>query len=216
MREKRVFILMLAALVGQIVFADGGWKDPVWQDIVERGAGVPYYGAGAQALKDMNDIWIEPIKYSVVLIIYTAAALLAMYSGTVTYIKLQTGDEGFMKSVANLFGAILFLFSAVEVVPGFFGEHGENVMMYTNSQEVLDPVRQNIEAYILPVRRVILAIGAIVAVAGSIRIYWKMNNQDQDIKQSVFVLVMSCVFLLFVAISIPAFFGFKASSVPMF
>ena len=86
MREKRVFILMLAALVGQIVFADGGWKDPVWQDIVERGAGVPYYGAGAQALKDMNDIWIEPIKYSVVLIIYTAAALLAMYSGTVTYI----------------------------------------------------------------------------------------------------------------------------------
>mgnify|MGYP003434961379 FL=1 len=163
----------------------------------------------------MNKYWIRPIAYSTVGIIYTAAALLAMYSGTVAYIKLQTGDEGFIKAVFNLIGSILFLFSAVEVIPGFFGEHGENIIMYTDSLEVLDPARQVIEAYILPTRRLILAIGAVVAVAGSIRIYWKMNNQDQDIKQSVFILVMSCVFLLFVATSIPAFFGFRASSVPL-
>ena len=127
----------------------------------------------------------------------------------------EGNDDAAVRDFLQPVGAILFLFSAVEVVPGFFGEHGENYMMFTDSQAVLDPVRKNIEAYILPVRRVILAIGAIVAIAGSIRIYWKMNNQDQDIKQSVFVLIMSCVFLLFVTISIPAFFGFRASSVPL-
>ena len=170
---------------------------------------------GAQALKYMNDEWIEPIKYSVVGIIYTIAALMVMYSGTVIYIKLQTGDEGFMKSVTMLFGSILFLFTSVEVIPGFFGEHGETIIMYTDSLDVFDPSRKIIESYIMPIRRVILVIGGLVAIGGSIRIYWKMNNQDQDIKQSIYILVMSCLFLLLVVLSLPAFFGFRASSVPL-
>lgn len=211
MNEKRILLLMLAVLALQMVFADDGgdWFNEDYRH------GVPNYSMGAQVLKKMNDEWIEPIKYSVVGIIYTIAALMVMYSGTVIYIKLQTGDEGFMKSATMLVGAVLFLFTSVEVIPGFFGEHGENVIMYTDSLEVFDPSRRMIESYIMPIRRVILVIGALVAVGGSIRIYWKMNNQDQDIKQSIYILVMSCLFLLLVVLSLPAFFGFRASSVPL-
>lgn len=211
MKEKRIFLLMLATFTLQMVFADdgGNWFNENFRH------GVPNYSMGAQELKYMNDEWIEPIKYSVVGIIYTIAALMVMYSGTVIYIKLQTGDEGFMKSVTMLVGSILFLFTSVEVIPGFFGERGEEIIMYTDSLEVFDPARNVIESYIIPIRRVILVIGAVVALGGSIRIYWKMNNQDQDIKQSIYILVMSCLFLLLVVLSLPAFFGFRASSVPL-
>lgn len=209
MVQKRCLLFMLAVLAVQMAFADGGWFNEDYR------YGVPNYTLGAQALRNMNDKWIDPIKYSVVGIIYTVAALMVMYSGTVIYIKLQTGDEGFLKSVTMLIGAILFLFTSVEVIPGFFGEHGEGVIMYTNSQDVLDPARNIIESYIMPIRRVILVIGAVVALGGSIRIYWKMNSQDQDIRQSIYILVMSCLFLLLVVLSLPAFFGFRASSVPL-
>ena len=87
-------------------------------------AGVPDYSLGAQELHRMNTDWIMPIGYSVIGIIYAIAAVLAIYSATTIYIKLQTGDEGFLKSVMMLLGAILFLFSAVWVLPGFFGSGG--------------------------------------------------------------------------------------------
>ncbi len=87
-------------------------------------AGVPDYSKGAQELYVMNTDWIMPIGYSVIGIIYATAAVLAIYSATTIYIKLQTGDEGFLKSVMMLLGAILFLFSAVWVLPAFFGAGG--------------------------------------------------------------------------------------------
>ena len=91
-------------------------------------AGVPDYSLGAQELHRMNTDWIMPIGYSVIGIIYAIAAVLAIYSATTIYIKLQTGDEGFLKSVMMLLGAILFLFSAVWVLPGFFGSGGSSPM----------------------------------------------------------------------------------------
>lgn len=104
-------LLMLVLLVGCVL--------PAFAD-----AGVPDYSKGAQELYVMNTDWIMPIGYSVVGIIYATAAVLAIYSATTIYIKLQTGDEGFLKSVMMLLGAILFLFSAVWVLPGFFGSGG--------------------------------------------------------------------------------------------
>ena len=87
-------------------------------------AGVPNYSLGAQELHTMNTDWIMPIGYSVIGIIYATAAVLVIYSSTVIYIKLQTGDDGFLKSVTMLLGAILFLFSAIWVIPGFLGSGG--------------------------------------------------------------------------------------------
>lgn len=87
-------------------------------------AGVPDYSMGAQELYRMNTDWIMPIGYSVVGIIYAIGAVLSIYSATTIYIKLQAGEDGFLKSCMMLIGAILFLMSAVWVLPAFFGSGG--------------------------------------------------------------------------------------------
>lgn len=49
------------------------------------------------------------------------AAILAVYSATGIFIKLQAGEEGFTKSIIVLVGSCLFLLCATIVFPAFFG-----------------------------------------------------------------------------------------------
>lgn len=78
------------------------------------------YSLTAQALADMTDEVIVTMGY-VVGLLYAVASLTAIYNATVIYIKLQSGEEGFTKSVMMLVGAILFLIGATMVLPAFFG-----------------------------------------------------------------------------------------------
>lgn len=52
---------------------------------------------------------------------YAIASILAIYSATIIYIKINTGEEGFAKSVITLIGACLFLIFSTMILPGFFG-----------------------------------------------------------------------------------------------
>ena len=54
-------------------------------------------------------------------LMYAVASVLAIYSATNIYIKLQAGEEGFTKSVLVLVGSCLFLVGATAVMPAFFG-----------------------------------------------------------------------------------------------
>ena len=54
-------------------------------------------------------------------LMYAVASVLAIYSATSIYIKLQAGEEGFTKSVLVLVGSCLFLIGATIVMPAFFG-----------------------------------------------------------------------------------------------
>lgn len=54
-------------------------------------------------------------------LMYAVASVLAIYSATSIYIKLQAGEEGFTKSVLVLVGSCLFLVGATVVMPAFFG-----------------------------------------------------------------------------------------------
>ena len=67
----------------------------------------------------------------------------------------------------------------------------------------------NIAAYIDPVRKVIYAIAAIVAIGGGISVYVKMNNEEQDVKKSIMMIVGACIFLIAAATALPAFFGYN-------
>ena len=78
------------------------------------------YSLTAQALAEMTEEVMLTMGY-VVGLLYAVASLLAMYNATVIYIKMQTGEEGFTKSVLMLLGAILFLIGATIVLPAFFG-----------------------------------------------------------------------------------------------
>lgn len=78
------------------------------------------YSLTAQALADMTDEVVLTTGY-VVSVVYVIASLLAIYNATVIYIKMQNGEQGIMKSIFMLLGAILFLIGATLVLPAFFG-----------------------------------------------------------------------------------------------
>ena len=78
------------------------------------------YSWGADALHEMNVYVLVMMEY-VLGLLYAVASLVALYSATGIYIKMQTGEEGIIKHILILVGAILFLISASIVLPAFFG-----------------------------------------------------------------------------------------------
>ena len=50
----------------------------------------------------------------------------------------------------------------------------------------------------------------IVAVVGAISVYIKMNNEEQDVKKSIMMIVGACIFLVAAAQALPLFFGISA------
>lgn len=80
------------------------------------------YSWTAQALAEMTDEVVMTMGY-VLGVVYAVASLTAIYNATVIYIKMNTGEGGFTKSVLMLVGAVLFLIGATMVLPSFFGYH---------------------------------------------------------------------------------------------
>lgn len=78
------------------------------------------YSWGCDALAEAAEYVLVIMEY-VVGILYAIASLLALYSATSIYVKLNAGEEGFTKSVMVLVGSILFLISATLVMPALFG-----------------------------------------------------------------------------------------------
>ena len=73
----------------------------------------------------------------------------------------------------------------------------------------MENVTNDIAQYIEPVRMLIYAIAAIVAIGGGISVYVKMNNEEQDVKKSIMMIVGACIFLIAAATALPAFFGYN-------
>ena len=51
------------------------------------------------------------------------------------------------------------------------------------------------------------AIAGIVAVVGAISVYISMNNEEQDVKKKIMLVVGACIFLVAAAQALPLFFG---------
>ncbi|MDD5862634.1 MAG: DUF4134 domain-containing protein [Prevotella sp.] len=66
----------------------------------------------------------------------------------------------------------------------------------------------SLKQYIEPVQKIIYAIAGIVAVVGAISVYIKMNNEEQDVKKSIMMIVGACIFLVAAATFLPKFFGY--------
>ena len=78
------------------------------------------YSWGADALASMRDFVVTMMMY-VQYIIYAAAGIFAVISAFQIYIKMNSGEDGFVKHVLTLFGACLFIIGASLVLPAFFG-----------------------------------------------------------------------------------------------
>ena len=61
--------------------------------------------------------------------------------------------------------------------------------------------------YIPLVQNICYAIAGVVAVLGAISVYIKMNNEEQDVKKSIMMIVGACLFLIAAAQALPLFFG---------
>ena len=82
---------------------------------------------------------------------------------------------------------------------------------YQTGINVLGETSTGLQRWIDPVQKVCYAVAGIVAIVGAISVYIKMNNEEQDVKKSIMLIVGAVIFLLATATALPAMLGFKTS-----
>lgn len=80
---------------------------------------------------------------------------------------------------------------------------------YSAGTDALTTVTTEIAKYVPIVVKLCYAIAGVVAVVGAISVYIKMNNEEQDVKKSIMMIVGACIFLIAAAQALPLFFGIK-------
>jgi len=78
------------------------------------------YSWGADALALMHDYVVTMMLY-VLYLAYAVATIVGIYAIMQIYIKMNTGEEGIVKDILMVFGAVVFIISASIVFPAFFG-----------------------------------------------------------------------------------------------
>ena len=66
---------------------------------------------------------------------------------------------------------------------------------------------EEIAKYVPIVVKLCYAIAGGVAVVGAISVYIAMNNEEQDVKKKIMMIVGACIFLVAAAQALPLFFG---------
>lgn len=77
----------------------------------------------------------------------------------------------------------------------------------TTGVRAINSVSTQLENYIEPIQNLLYAIAGIVALVGVVSVYIKMNNEEQDIKKSIMLVIGACIFLIAAAEALPMFFG---------
>lgn len=83
-------------------------------------SGAVNYSWGADALATMHDFVVTMMLY-VLYICYAVASVFVVVAALQIYIKMNTGEDGVVKSIVSLVGACLFIIGASIVFPAFFG-----------------------------------------------------------------------------------------------
>ncbi|MDO4823677.1 MAG: DUF4134 domain-containing protein [Bacteroidales bacterium] len=78
---------------------------------------------------------------------------------------------------------------------------------YTAGTSALSTVTEEIAKYVPYVVKLCYAIAGVVAVVGAISVYIAMNNEEQDVKKKIMMVVGACIFLVAAAQALPLFFG---------
>jgi len=118
------------------------------------------------------------------------------------------------RNVASFVRSERFACLVVMIFAGFgvMLAQGAGGVDMTTGTTALDEVSTNIAVYIPYVTKVCYAIAAIVAIGGGISVYVKMNNEEQDVKKSIMMIVGACIFLIAAATALPRFFGYDGGS----
>ena len=73
--------------------------------------------------------------------------------------------------------------------------------------KAISTASDSIKKYLPVVVKLIHVIAGIVAVLGAISVYIKMNNEEQDVKKSIMMIVGACIFLIAASQAVPLVFG---------
>ena len=94
---------------------------------------------------------------------------------------------------------------------GTFWEH--HTSLYANHILIIKYLNailcysEEIAKYVPIVVKLCYAIAGVVAVVGAISVYIAMNNEEQDVKKKIMMIVGACIFLVAAAQAFPLFFG---------
>lgn len=78
---------------------------------------------------------------------------------------------------------------------------------YSAGTSALSTVAEEIAKYVPIVVKLCYAIAGVVAIVGAISVYIAMNNEEQDVKKKIMMVVGACIFLIAAAQALPLFFG---------
>ena len=78
---------------------------------------------------------------------------------------------------------------------------------YEAGTNALTTVSEEIAKYVPIVVKLCYAIAGVVAIVGAISVYIAMNNEEQDVKKKIMMVVGACIFLIAAAQALPLFFG---------
>ena len=81
---------------------------------------------------------------------------------------------------------------------------------YSAGTTALSTVAEEIVKYVPVMVKLCYAIAGVVAIIGAISVYIAMNNEEQDVKKKIMMVVGACLFLIAAAQALPLFFGIDA------
>ena len=119
-----------------------------------------------------------------------------------------------MKKLKNamkrIVGAVLYKVAmlAILLVSGPAALMAQNTAGdYTAGTNALTTVAEEIAKYVPIMVKLCYAVAGVVAIVGAISVYIAMNNEEQDVKKKIMMVVGACIFLIAAAQALPLFFG---------
>lgn len=119
-----------------------------------------------------------------------------------------------MKKLKNamkgIVGAVLYKVAmlAILLVSGPAALMAQNTAGdYTAGTNALTTVAEEIAKYVPIMVKLCYAIAGVVTIVGAISVYIAMNNEEQDVKKKIMMVVGACIFLIAAAQALPLFFG---------
>ena len=114
------------------------------------------------------------------------------------------------KAMQRIVGAVLYKVAmlALLLVSGPGALMAQNTAGdYTAGTNALTTVAEEIAKYVPIMVKLCYAIAGVVAIVGAISVYIAMNNEEQDVKKKIMMVVGACIFLIAAAQALPLFFG---------
>ena len=83
---------------------------------------------------------------------------------------------------------------------------------YSAGTTALTTVTEEIAKYVPIAVKLCHAIARLAPIVGAISVYIAMNNEEQDVKKKIMMVVGACIFLIAAAQALPLFFGIGATT----